>query len=143
MTGTLATLATRFRKLADDIPKKANDRTKQCAIAVLDDLTWNTPVDVSTALSNWQVGIGSPVSGEVPAHIPGFMGSTRGASVRANIELGRRRIEARQPGQPIYLSNLLPYIRPLNDGHSSQQAAGFVQRAVMVGRLFLRGIRIL
>lgn len=33
----------------------------------------------------------------------------------------------------IYISNNLPYIRPLNDGHSTQAPAGFVDAAIQRG----------
>lgn len=42
----------------------------------------------------------------------------------------------------IYLSNSLPYIGALNDGHSKQAPADFVRLAVMDGLTTVRGAKV-
>ena len=36
-------------------------------------------------------------------------------------------------GDSVYIANGLPYIRRLNDGHSTQQPEGFIEKAIQVG----------
>lgn len=43
----------------------------------------------------------------------------------------------------IHITNNLPYIGALNDGHSKQAPAGFVRTAVMEGLAAMRGVNIL
>jgi hypothetical protein len=141
MAGTLLSLAARLERIADDVPDAANELKKKAAEAMLVQLVNDTPVDESVALSNWQIGNNRPVGAEIPAYAPGKAGSTAATSRAAAIAEGRQRIALAKPGEPIYLSNLLPYIRRLNSGWSKQAPAGFVEAAVMVGRNIIQTVR--
>lgn len=127
--------------LANDLDKKANlvetaasDLAVEIAMVVITDLANTTPVDTSKALSNWIVTLGSPTNQKVPAHFKGSRGSTKSASVAQTIANARDFLKKKKPGQTIYISNRQPYIKRLNEGYSGQAPAGFVQRAVLLGR---------
>lgn len=102
---------------------------------MVEELVYVTPVDTSQALSNWQVNLTSPAPDEIGPYYPGDRGSTRGASAREAIEQATQELAYKKPGQPIYLSNLVDYIKKLDEGSSSQFAGGFVPRALLVFRL--------
>lgn len=102
-------------------------------------LARDTPVDVGRARSNWRISVGRPLSGAIPAyrpypsrHLPPYV-SIGSKSERANLNAvmaqGKARL-ARYVKGPVYISNNLPYIGPLDRGHSRQTSAGFVLRAV-------------
>lgn len=131
---SLLDLANRMQKLGDDITTEANAHKIKVAETILGDLVHVTPVDTSQALSNWRVGLAAKVIGKIPPYYPGEQGSTKNASARAAFDAGRAIIRSAKPGQAIFISNNLPYIRRLNDGHSKQAPAGFVERAMLLGR---------
>lgn len=140
---TLATLAKKLRRNAKELPDRVNELAQEVASAMVKDLVNVTPVDTSKALSNWQVQIGSPITGHIPAHVLGKRGSTQTASASAAIAAALVGIRAKKPGEPLYISNATPYIKYLDEGSSSQFAGGFKERAVLVGRVALRGNRLL
>lgn len=142
MSGTLLTLAESLEKRAGDIAEQANELKIKAAGEMLEYLVNETPVDESTALSNWQASVGRPVGAEVPAFVVGSQGSSAGVSRAAAIQEGKARIALAKPGEPIYLSNLVPYIRRLNQGWSRQSPGGFVEAAVIIGQEFIRTVRL-
>jgi hypothetical protein len=73
------------------------------------------------------------------------VGSTGEANAAAAIEQAAAVIEGYDidKNRSIHISNNLPYIGPLNDGHSKQAPAAFVQMAVMDGLATVRGAKIL
>lgn len=111
-----------------------NTRAKAVAEVIVRELLLHTPVDTSKAVSNWQVGLGTPVGREIPAYVPGKKGSTRQASVSEALAYAQFRIAQKRAGEPLYISNLVDYIGDLNAGSSRQAPAGFVERALLVGR---------
>lgn len=139
---TLADLADRMNKLAASLDQKASDTAVKAATAILKDLTTVTPVDTSQALSNWQVGLGGPVTNKIPPYFPGLGGSTADKSAAAALRAGIAALQNKKPGVSIFISNNLPYIRRLNEGYSRQAPAGFVERAVLIGRKIAEDIKI-
>lgn len=126
----------------EKVEKKAALRVNAAALAIVRDLTVHTPVDTTRALSNWIVSIGQRDPSYIDPWVPGFAGSTKAASAAEVMALARLILKSRKPGQPIYISNNAPYIRRLNEGYSKQEPAGFVERAVIVGRRELkRGLK--
>ena len=81
-----------------------------------------TPVDIGRARANWQAGIGSPDRTVTD-------GKDRGWGVtiaKAGVEFDRAPL-----GVPMFLTNSLPYIIPLEFGHSKKQAPGGMLRLAM------------
>lgn len=121
------TFAKRMRGLGKRIGDNADRATRRCAIAVDAAVVIATPVDTGRARSNWQVELNQPAEG------------TRDALDRSGqsaINEGKTKIAAYKgggPGAEIHITNNLPYIGKLNEGHSAQAPAAFVEKAVMVG----------
>lgn len=134
---TLNQLADRLDAYAAGMDKRASDRTKQCAEAILADLVRSTPADTSQAISNWQIGVGSKPSDKVAPYFKGEKGSTALQSGTAALAAGREVLRTKRPGQTMFISNVLPYIHRLNEGSSKQAPAGFVERAILIGRRFM------
>jgi hypothetical protein len=137
MTGTLRGLAKRLEDRAAKLDEQVSRLAVETADTIVSDLVNVTPVDTSQALSNWQVSLVSPVNGSIPPYVPGEGGSTQGISAAAALAEARAMLKTKKPGQVIYISNVLRYIQRLNDGSSKQAPAGFVERAVLLGRRYL------
>lgn len=133
MAKTLFDLANSLEKRAANLPKKISGVAVSTAIAIIDDLSKVTPVDTSQAVSNWQVSLGSKNNSKLPPHFPGESGSTKSPSSKQTREKARIVLQSKQPGVTIFISNVLPYIRRLNDGYSAQAPAGFVERSRLIG----------
>jgi hypothetical protein len=107
------------------------------ARAIDRDLVEHTPVDVTTAVSNWQIRLNAAASFDLPAIVPGSRGSTAAQSRAEAIAHADRFLAMKDPGEVIFLSNLTPYIIDLNNGSSKQEPPGFINRGILVGELFL------
>lgn len=137
MAKSLLDLAKRFNSLAGNIEKSASELAVKVADAVVTDLVLVTPADTSRALSNWQVGLGSPIDGTIAAYNVGKAGSTEQQSQVAAIRKARSDLKAKKIGEDIYISNSLHYIKYLDEGSSTQFPGGFKERAVLIGRKVL------
>jgi hypothetical protein len=144
LVNDLAYLAKRMGQIADGINKAVDKTTKDAADQALFNVVMDTPVDVGTARSNWAVGIGGAFVGTARRAFAPFKsrwkprpgvnpGGSKGerSNAFAAINLGKSKIRTRLPEQDIYITNHLPYIAPLNSGHSKQSSPGFVGRAVI------------
>lgn len=86
-----------------------------------------TPVDLGWARANWVPKIGSPFQGDATDDP-----STADVSAaRARQSAGEAEILSYRLGQgAVFVSNNVPYIQRLNNGHSKQSPAGFVEAAI-------------
>lgn len=129
-----------LEKLCTVLPGRINDAASAMAVsATLEmarDVIDHTPVDITTAVSNWQVSLNEKPGFGFDAIYPGSHGSTAGESREAAYTHAQRVLAAKKPGEVIYLSNLAPYIEDLNNGTSKQEPAGMVERAIRVGERF-------
>lgn len=135
MARNLLDLAKSLESRAALLPEFGSSFAKHVAITIVTELATVTPVDTSQAISNWTVTLDDPSKAFVGPHYPGERGSTYQASSQETIMNAKIALLKKKPGQKIYITNNAPYIRKLNDGSSPQQAAGFVERAVLVGKL--------
>lgn len=137
-------LAKRMFQIAEGINKAVDKTVKDTADQALFNVVYDTPVDVGTARSNWAVGVGSQFVGNIRRAFAPFKsrwkprkgvfpGGTKGerSNLFGAVNLGKSKIRTRKPEQDIYITNHLPYIAPLNSGHSKQSRPGFVNRAVV------------
>lgn len=136
MTG-LRRLARQVQEINDGLEERANGLAVRAANTLVGYLAFNTPVDTSQALSNWQIGINGPVQTDIQPHFPGDLGSTQRPSANETIRLARARLRTKLPGQDIYVSNPLPYIGLLDAGLSPQNRL-FVAAGLVVARNVLR-----
>jgi hypothetical protein len=128
-----------MRRTATLILRNVEAGWRATALAVDQTVVMATPVDTGRARSNWRVST-EPSSEVYEAFSPGESGSTGGENSQAAIAQGQEAIAA-ATGDTLYISNNLPYIQPLNDGHSAQAPAGFVEQAVQAGIDAVRQIR--
>lgn len=80
------------------------------------EISRRTPVDTGYARANWQITIGVPATGEVPAG-------------GAPLALALESYNPERDGAA-FITNNAKYIRRLNAGHSQQAPAGFVEAAI-------------
>lgn len=94
------------------------DRVRQLALNIQAGLIEDTPVDTGWARANWVASVGQPSTGPV-----GSRGSVSYAEQQASVGVlaSMTRLET------IYISNHVPYIQALNEGHSAQAPSGFIQ----------------
>lgn len=142
MANDLLSLADSLEAKAKAIDEAASRNAVDTALAIVGDLAYKTPVDTSKALSNWQVTLDNAATGTIAPHYPGSQGSSQRASAAETINAAKRVLANKKPGQAIFITNNLPYIKRLNDGYSAQAPAGFVERAVLIGRKMLSKFKI-
>lgn len=114
---------------ASDLNKfriKTGLRAETVCRKVLLDLTTDivraTPVDTGHARANWQVSLSAAAGGEIQGNDKGG-----GQSIAAALPT----VQLFGPGKVAYIANNVPYIMPLEYGHSSKQApAGMARIAV-------------
>lgn len=89
----------------------------------------DTPVDTGWARSNWVPSVGDPFRGlagakeeDVTIIDNSVAEAGKGEVLRYTLDNGN-----------IYISNNVPYIQALNDGHSGQAPRAYVQTAVEKG----------
>lgn len=81
-----------------------------------------TPVDTGWARANWVPAIGAPFTGT---------DGSRSSVSSAAQTLGQANLLSYKIALgPVFISNNVPYILALNDGHSKQAMPGFVEKAI-------------
>lgn len=143
-TGDMAAAARRFYRLAAGVEVATFTVQKEVALDTQYMLARETPVDVGTARSNWRISIGRPLRGRIRAYHPypsrhrkpyGPGGSkSERANLSAVLNQGIGRLANYTKGS-IYISNTVPYIGPLDRGHSPQANPGFVARAILAASI--------
>ncbi|WLJ71196.1 hypothetical protein [Sphingomonas phage Birtae] len=135
MGKSLADLAKKMNRAADRSEKVASELSKKFVYEIAFRLVYDTPVDTSTALSNWQVFLNNPAPDEIGAYSLGQRGTTQAASASAALREAQAELARKQPGQVVYLSNLVDYIKRLNEGSSAQAPPGFIEASVYAARI--------
>lgn len=97
-------------------------------------LVFSTPVDKGRARANWILNIDGPKRGEQP-FIEGVAGSTTSANTSEALAQARGAIKGYDNfSTSIHISNNLPYIVPLDNGHSAQAPGGMSKLAIAAGK---------
>lgn len=97
------------------IPEQVQQVTQKVAMQALRGVVFKTPVDTGHARANWQTTLGEPteeVTDRADTRREGNVAEQEGAAVIARAE----------PFGSIWISNSVPYILALEDGHSQEQA---------------------
>ena len=120
--------------LANKIERQATLAFRKTVIAVDQAIVSETPVKTGRARSNWIPSIDSPSD----------------ATTEDIDETGSKAMEAARQlaggvslGQRFWISNNLPYIVPLNEGHSDQAPSGYVEDAIKEGFKIFENFEIL
>jgi hypothetical protein len=114
-----------------DLTRFTSQETLALALDVQANLQEDTPRDTGWARANWVPSIGAP---HIDVSVEGRKGRRTGAEVA---EAAAEQADATQSllgydikRGAIFTTNNVPYIIPLNEGHSPQAGAAFVQRSV-------------
>lgn len=142
---SLSDFVKRMGRLGAVVEENADKTVRKAVIAVDRTVVMATPVDKGRARSNWVAELDTAFSGEVEPYAPGEGGSTGGANSEAAMAQAAR-VAASYDGDQnseVHITNNLPYIQALNDGHSAQAPADFVREAVQAGVSVVNGARLL
>lgn len=132
---SLEQFSANMRAMGAALPQRASARKRKLAERIHQIVVMATPVGNASlwkdhapagyvggrARANWQVGLGGPKQGTVQTIDAGG-----GGTVSAGVGV----ISGAGPGVAIHITNNLPYIVPLNEGHSKQAPSGFIQGAI-------------
>ena len=134
----LRNLAKRLERYPRRIEREAVELVKVVAFNILLQMVRATPVDTSTAVSNWQasLGVGGSRIAEIDAFFEGRAGSTRSASMAAAIAAARAEIsKLKKSGVGITISNVVDYIEILDKGTVNSPPANFIEKAKLSAKL--------
>lgn len=108
-------------QVGDYIANEVNKEARALGINLLNGLTRVTPVDTGRARGNWFVGISSPVRT-----------IDNGRTATSAVIEGVSKINTAKAIEypEIVISNNLPYIERLDDGHSTQAPKKFVESEI-------------
>jgi hypothetical protein len=118
--------AVEMDRLAKRIDAETSKATRQAALTILSRVTLATPVDTGRARANWICAVGSPATGI--RQWPDRGGA--GQAAQSSISSGTPIILGAPAGQPIHVTNNLPYIGRLNDGWSKKSPKAFVELSI-------------
>ena len=137
--------AKRIDRIAVRVEGNVEQAVKDCAGAVARSVISNTPADTGRARSNWTAEMDEALAKVLPAYVPGEKGSTAEANAEIAINQATEAIDRFDisANRSVHISNSVPYIGALNDGHSKQAPADFVKLAVLDGLATIRGAKIL
>lgn len=98
-------------------------------------LVTTTPVDTGRARANWIATVGAPAEGaDLPPDPTG-----QAALAQAQAVVGGYRLEM----GPLFISNNVPYIGALDNGHSKQAPHGMTAQALAAGRAYFEKNKVL
>lgn len=149
---TIAEFSRNIRKRASNIENGAVRLVKKVAKTALRELVNGTPVKTGRARSNWRVSIGGTNTAVIePRADPGKRGFAERTVAKATIAEGIAKINTLSAskfnrlsaGKSVRISNNVPYIDKLRNGHSKQQPRDWVAEAIAKARLELIGARLL
>ncbi|MGH3378307.1 MAG: hypothetical protein ACRDP6_26650 [Actinoallomurus sp.] len=123
-------VSSNIKVVLDALASKVDDVVKRLVLEIVAILRsppsqGGTPRDTGWASANWIASVGKPFEGVV-----GSRDSVNTAQQAASLDalLGYKTAQG-----SAFISNSVPYIVPLNFGHSKQAPAGFVNFAVARG----------
>jgi len=99
------------RHIDDTFGSMLADVQQQLCMEALRRVVQKTPVDTGRAKGNWQVGVGESPAGELDTTDPGG---------EATIQKGNAKIKGLGAFGTCHITNNLPYIVGLEDGHSAK-----------------------
>lgn len=110
------------RIVLEDLGQFTGRVVQKLAMDITANLIETTPIDTGWARSNWVPNIGEPVTSTT--------GAPEGVSF-ASQQAGIAGLASYQVALgAVFITNNVPYIQVLNDGHSKQAPIGFVQLAI-------------
>ena len=97
-----------------------------------------TPVDISNAMSNWQVSKNGRITKPNNIFYQGDRGSTRRLKKMTKVNLAQSMLKNTGGGDTIYIQNNAQLFKDLDEGNYEQFAGGFIPNALIIFRSELR-----
>lgn len=98
------------------------DETRQAiTIELFNSVILDTPVDTGRARGNWQTTAKTPAKGKIERL------DQSGSAITADVV---NAVSVSAADGTLYLTNNLPYIEPLENGHSGKAPAGMVRKNI-------------
>lgn len=121
-----------IKKIDLELEKATIKTVRTLALAIDQGLVLSTPVDTGRARGNWLPSLNAPIlkADENTNDINGSGAIAKMSSLLPSVKFG----------DTIYITNNLAYIGRLNDGHSAQAPAGFVEKAVQIAESMVKTI---
>ncbi len=121
-----------IKKIDLELEKATIKTVRKLALAIDQGIVLSTPVDTGRARGNWLPSINAPIlkADENSNDISGSGAISKMSSLLPSVKFG----------DTIYITNNLAYIGRLNDGHSAQAPAGFVEKAVQIAENMVKTI---
>ena len=113
----------RSLSISAELSKDVGDETRAFALRAFRNIVLSTPVDEGRARGNWQLSISTPINSQTED-----FDRSGGATINKGVSVIRAAIRAKYP--VIWITNNLPYIQRLNEGHSQQAPIKFVETAI-------------
>jgi hypothetical protein len=110
-------------KVISGLRKFTEDQIKRVAVNGYFNISVDTPVLTGFARASWLMSVGSPAT-EVAGSAEKVDQNVGGSSLSS---LSNWTLAS---GQSIFITNNVPYINRLNQGHSKQAPKGFVEKAI-------------
>lgn len=124
---SLTVFAREINNLANTIQKNDLALVKEVTEEVVSFVATATPIDTGQASGNWKTSIGVPdLSVTLGAASPGI-----------SIQAAKGALLGLRAGQPVHITNNLPYITLLNQGTSKQAPSAFVEMSVMIAMNYI------
>lgn len=111
-----------LKKFAEATESSLDEAHQAVVLELFIGVVLDTPVDTGQARANWLPSRGTPVTNIIP-----WTGGVSGATSMATTAIKATAARSKA-GEITYLSNNLPYIVPLERGHSMQAPSGMVRR---------------
>ena len=109
--------------ISSDLSKDINQETRALGLRIFRNVILSTPVDEGRARGNWQMSVSRPINSTVSD-----LDTSGGATLNKGVSVIRSAINIKYP--VIWITNNLPYIQRLNEGHSQQAPIMFVETAI-------------
>lgn len=107
------------RELIEQLEENAGKFVRALGLEAMGRVMRKTPVDTGRARANWNAAVGSP-DRNVDEGL-------RASDVRSEQAAAEQEIADFGPGESLFITNALPYIPPLEDGHSEQAPQGMIK----------------
>lgn len=111
-------------RIMNILTKDIDTAIKNIAFGIDGDLKEETPVDTGWAMNNWIAQGGMPFAGTLGSNEDVDFTT---ANLLSAIEIMKYNVKG---GQPLFITNNVPYIVELNAGSSKKAPAGFVEAII-------------
>lgn len=140
MAASFDDLVPRLQGISIHLFENAAFRVRLTTVLTHQLIVMRTPFKSGRAISNWQVSVGAANVTQIPTYGKNRVRAQRAAIAQGLAELEVKKIAA--AGNLVWITNNLPYINRLNNGHSSQAPRGFVNTSIQEVRLRMESLAV-